>query len=474
MSDRPPGDPWKNAADADRTVIVPKGQARARPPNPQAAPPAPKGAATPALPATPRPAGVAAAPQPDAPMPAKPASMPQPGVSAAPPLIAAAMPLLLLLARVRNTASQPDAANLQDRAIEALRGFEQSARAAGVPPEHIKPAHFALCAALDDAVLATPWGAQSGWARQTLVWRLHPHARSDTGGHFYSLEAQARAGLPATVPLAELLFLCLSLGYLGQYRREAGGGSAAERIRAGLAQALADYTPPPADLSPSWRGVNTPWRPRRRGVPLWVIATAAAAVAGAAFFWLAADTAERAETVFARVVHAPPERMPDLIYPTPLQPSAQPVPQQGRLDRLARALAGDAQAGSLTISGTEALPTIRVPARQLFGSADATLLPSAGPLLGRIADALAAEGGSVTVAAYTDNQKRHTVAFPSIYQLSLARARAAAAVVARTASARLAVTAEGRGDVDPLAANTTPEGREANRRIEFVLRPGGP
>jgi type VI secretion system protein ImpK len=31
------------------------------------------------------------------------------------------------------------------------------------------------------------------------------------------------------------------------------------------------------------------------------------------------------------------------------------------------------------------------------------------------------------------------------------------------------VTAEGRGDAEPIAANTTAEGREQNRRIEVVL-----
>src|SRR5262249_30203475 len=41
------------------------------------------------------------------------------------PLIAAAAPLLQLLARLRNTAGQPDPADLRERAVRAMRSFEQ-------------------------------------------------------------------------------------------------------------------------------------------------------------------------------------------------------------------------------------------------------------------------------------------------------------------------------------------------------------
>jgi type VI secretion system protein ImpK len=36
------------------------------------------------------------------------------------------------------------------------------------------------------------------------------------------------------------------------------------------------------------------------------------------------------------------------------------------------------------------------------------------------------------------------------------------------------VTSDGRGDAEPVASNDTPEGREANRRIDVILtRPTG-
>jgi type VI secretion system protein ImpK len=84
-------------------------------------------------------------------------------------LMAAAAPLLQLLARLRNTLTPPDAGDLRDRAAQAVRAFEQRCRANGVPEEQLRPAHYALCASLDDVVLNTPWGSEGGWAAQSLV-----------------------------------------------------------------------------------------------------------------------------------------------------------------------------------------------------------------------------------------------------------------------------------------------------------------
>ena len=55
-------------------------------------------------------------------------------------------------------------------------GSKSSARAAGVPNEIVLAARYVLCAALDEAVLSTPWGAQSEWAQHPLLVALHREA----------------------------------------------------------------------------------------------------------------------------------------------------------------------------------------------------------------------------------------------------------------------------------------------------------
>jgi type VI secretion system protein ImpK len=73
------------------------------------------------------------------------------------------------------------------------------------------------------------------------------------------------------------------------------------------------------------------------------------------------------------------------------------------------------------------------------------------------------------VIDYTDNQPFRSVRFPSNFQLSAARANAVRAIIARDAGDPARVSSEGRADADPIAPNTTAEGREQNRRIEIVL-----
>ena len=85
------------------------------------------------------------------------------------PLAAAAAPLLQLLARLRNTLHQPDAGDLRKRVVSELGAFERHAREAGIAMDQLRPAHFALCATIDEVVANTPWGAASDWASQSLV-----------------------------------------------------------------------------------------------------------------------------------------------------------------------------------------------------------------------------------------------------------------------------------------------------------------
>jgi type VI secretion system protein ImpK len=79
----------------------------------------------------------------------------------------------------------------------------------------------------------------------------------------------------------------------------------------------------------------------------------------------------------------------------------------------------------------------------------------------------------VLVIGHSDNQPIRTVAFPSNFALSAARAEAAKAAILRGLGDASRLTAEGRADSEPVASNATADGREANRRIEVLLRREG-
>ena len=169
----------------------------------------------------------------DAPMPAAPVSggaeTIQFGLN---PLIIAAAPLLQLLGRLRLTVSAPNVEDLRARTVAQVQRFEQAARDGGVPNEQLRPAHYALCASIDDVVLNTPWGSQGGWAARSLVSTFHQEVRS--GERFFRILEDLKA-IPATnLPVLELMYYCLSLGFLGQYRLPPHRPGEVDRIREDL------------------------------------------------------------------------------------------------------------------------------------------------------------------------------------------------------------------------------------------------
>ena len=97
---------------------------------------------------------------------------------------------------------------------------------------NLRPAHYALCASIDDVVLNTPWGSTGSWGARSLVATFHQEVRA--GERFFVLLGQMREQPGTFLPVLELMYLCLSLGFQGQYRLSPRGPGELERIREDL------------------------------------------------------------------------------------------------------------------------------------------------------------------------------------------------------------------------------------------------
>jgi type VI secretion system protein ImpK len=150
-------------------------------------------------------------------------------------------------------------------------------------------------------------------------------------------------------------------------------------------------------------------------------------------------------------------------------PAPPPAADDGTLDRLRTFLAPEIRDRLVTLTETGRTATIRLSSQQMFASGSATLDQALVPLLQRVAKALNGEPGAIAVRGHTDNVPIRSLRFPSNYELSKGRAEAVATIIRPSLSQPGRVTAEGRADAEPLAANNTAEGRAANRRIEVVL-----
>jgi type VI secretion system protein ImpK len=439
MSDNPFSEPERT----ERTVIRPV-------PGGQRAPPLPGG-----TPAT------------DASRPATPAGDGAESIAiGVNPLIAAAAPLLQLLARLRNTSNQPDPGDLLERSVRAMRSFEQRVRDLGLPIELLRPAHYALCASLDDVVLNTPWGSTGTWAARSLVSSFHQEVRS--GERFFDLLGQMRQNPGKFLPIIELMYLCMSLGFQGQYRLSPRGPAELDRLREETyALIVRQRQAAEPDLSPHWKGVAAPYRPMRAAVPVWVVASAALALIAALFVWFSLSINAASDELFASMLNVPPTQMPQLARVAQVEPL--PPPILPAVDPLCAFLQPEVDQGLVTVLCTPPSPIVRVRNRGMFAPGSAVVEPRFVPLLDRIGQALKAEQGNVQVIGYTDNQPIHNVQFPSNFQLSVARAEAAKNILGNTVGNASRLAAEGRGESDPIASNASLEGREQNRRIEIVL-----
>jgi type VI secretion system protein ImpK len=102
------------------------------------------------------------------------------------------------------------------------------------------------------------------------------------------------------------------------------------------------------------------------------------------------------------------------------------------------------------------------------GSAQPT--PEVQAVLRQIAGALDKLPGAITVIGHADASppgKRYA----SNAELSLARAQAAARVMAGALADPKRISAEGRGDVEPLVPNDVDASRAKNRRVTVLLTP---
>ena len=160
--------------------------------------------------------------------------------------------------------------------------------------------------------------------------------------------------------------------------------------------------------------------------------------------------------------------MAELERPRATAASAAPVPVAaadpvGFLDP-------EVQAGRVVVTDTGASLKVRLVGSALFKSGSTDLSDEFAAIVTRIGVALKDRPGPITVAGYSDNiPLSRRGRFKDNAALSLARAQQAAKLLAAELGGFDRLTAEGRGEKDPVADNATPDGRAENRRIEILL-----
>jgi type VI secretion system protein ImpK len=381
-------------------------------------------------------------------------------------LTAAAAPLFSLISRIRNRAQHMDPDKLRSSVVAEVRAFENRALQAGVPAQTVKIARYSLCATLDDVVLNTPWGGQSSWGLQSMVGTFH---RETVGGdRFYDLLARLEKEPGTNLDVLEFIYMCLSLGFEGRLRVEQGGSDKHLQIRQGLARIIRGQRGDvERDLSPHWEGEDKPFRVLSAWRLVWIALGTTAALLALQFTglsYLLGNKTERLIGQLSVIDSGPVAELQRRAPPPPPTP-----PDEVRLQKVVNFLQKEIDDGIVNVFQKGNTLVIRIAGSNMFGSGSDQLTDKFVEPIARVANALNDEVGPVIITGHSDNVPIKSSRFPSNMHLSLARAKSVMASMTKTIKDAERLSAEGRAEKEPIADNSTREGRAENRRIEVLL-----
>ena len=140
---------------------------------------------------------------------------------------------------------------------------------------------------------------------------------------------------------------------------------------------------------------------------------------------------------------------------------------------LLRLLQPEVNRGDITIRSTKDKVFINLADRALFDSGSDQVHPAGADILNRIGSAMkGVPNWKVQLIGHADNQPIKPAAqirFANNTALSQARAEHGAKILMDSGVDAKLISTAGRGEAQPIASNSTAEGRRKNRRLEIVL-----
>ncbi len=387
------------------------------------------------------------------------------------PLMAAAANLLILFGRLRSGVVEMQAVPLMEHVTREIADYEANAIQGGADPHEAAVGKYVLCGTADDIVQNLPGADRGVWIQYSMVARFFQ--KRDSGVGFFQEAEKAMQAPGQRFNLLELMLVCMSLGFEGQYRTLPNGAMELARIRAAIYETLRRVKPrPDEDISVNWTAVPMAGRRKWGSVPIWIVASIAAVMIVGAYATLSTlisrDGGQVALTLNG--MHPNVAKI-SLIRTSPTAQVFVPPPRDStQLDRITTSLADQIADGSVTIGEKGDFIFIRVGNLLLFNSGSADVKPEFSDLAKHIADTMNGETGPVIVQGFTDGvQMSGRGRFKNNQELSEARATAVAEVLKSQLTNPDRVTVEGKGEADPIGDNATADGQALNRRVEILM-----
>ncbi len=146
-----------------------------------------------------------------------------------------------------------------------------------------------------------------------------------------------------------------------------------------------------------------------------------------------------------------------------------PRPLKAVKKDLSKALGGYISKELVEVTQTERGIEVEMKSKMLFGSGSARLSSGAVKVLREVATILSPIKNLIHVEGHTDTVPISTLAFPSNWELSAARAASVVNLFAKLGVGAKRMAAIGYGEYRPIVGNHLAEGRQKNRRVSLII-----
>lgn len=132
-------------------------------------------------------------------------------------LIDAAHPLFGLVMRIRQLKTAPDTSieAIYKTVKQQIASIDEEIARLNYDHATLLAYRYCLCSFIDEAVMGTPWGAQSIWAERSLLSVYHNETWG--GEKFFTILSRMMLDPEKYRDILEFMYLCLCLGFKGRY-----------------------------------------------------------------------------------------------------------------------------------------------------------------------------------------------------------------------------------------------------------------
>lgn len=380
-----------------------------------------------------------------------------------PPLLKTLGPLLAIVPELRRLDAGSNVAQLQSLVVSLVDRVQQGLNEQIERPTLKKDASYVVCALIDETALNSPWGEQCHWAQTPLLSRFHQETYG--GERVFDLIEKCLAQPRQYPEMLELLYLSLSLGFMGKFRLDPDGNNKIAQYRSDIYNALPEQRKAnDGALSESIKPTAGLRNQLQSFMPAWIYAATLMLIAFGVFSFLSFGLNTQTDALRHELA---------ALVPSPERALLPNDNVRKEVIQLRNQLAVETRQGAVAVNDYTTHTEIVLSGEALFASGSADIAKSYHPILFKISKVLADIPGRIVVAGHTDDLSIRTPQFPSNWHLSLARAGAVVSFLEQSTDFSATILPEGRGASVPMNNNDNNSQRAQNRRVVIEIYYGG-